>query len=66
MKNGVYQLTQACELPFGIKFNAGQEIEIVTNVVYVGGFPLQPEMQAPILNWLKNNETKLKNVTRNW
>lgn len=66
MKDGVYQLTQSAELPFGIKFNVGQEIEIVNSVVYVGGFPLQPEMQGQILNWLKTNQDKLKNVTRNW
>jgi hypothetical protein len=66
MKDGVYKLTKDSKLPFNIQFNAGQEIEIVLGVVYIGGHLLQPEMQMTIFNWLSQNSDILKNVTKNW
>ena len=45
---------------------AGQEIEIVMNVVYMGGFMLPPEMQPLFLEWIKNNPALFEDDTRNW
>lgn len=62
----VLKLLKETTLQNGVKFNAGQEIEIVTDVVYITGYPLPPNMQATTLNWIKQNPTLFKDVTRNW
>lgn len=38
-----------------LKFPKGTEFEIVANVVYVGGFPIQQELQPILLKWLTEN-----------
>jgi hypothetical protein len=66
MKDGVYHLTKTSKLPFNINFEAGQEIEIVNGVICIAGCLLPPEMQSGVYNWLSQNQTILKNVTKNW
>ena len=66
MKNGVYVLKSDYTFPSGFKFNKGQEIEIVENVVYVNGQLLAIEFQNSILNWMKNNPNLFVNDTRTW
>jgi hypothetical protein len=66
MENKVIQLKKAEKLPNGIEFFQEQEIEIVMDVVYIGGFPLPPNVQATVLNWIAQNPDKFINVTRNW
>ena len=45
---------------------AGQEIEIVMDVVYINGYPVPPAMQGLFYNWVQNNPTLLDNVTKKW
>lgn len=38
-----------------LKFDAGTEFEIVSDVVYMGGFPVPPQMQPIFFKWLLDN-----------
>jgi hypothetical protein len=62
--NKVYRLLKESQLPNGIKFDAGQEIEIVMDVVYIGGFPLPQDVQGTVYNWITSNPTLFKDDTR--
>lgn len=66
MNGKVLKLLKTTTLQNGITFNVGQEIEIVQDVVYVGGYPLPPNVQATVLNWIKSNPSLFKDDTRNW
>lgn len=66
IKNRVYKLKKTVEVARGLTLQAGQEIEIVMNVVYMGGFMLPPEMQLLFLEWIKNNPALFEDDTRNW
>jgi hypothetical protein len=66
IENKVFRLNQSTRLQNGIEFPKGQEIEVVMDVVYIGGFPLPPSVQATTLNWIKENPTLFKDDTRNW
>lgn len=65
MNDGAYVLKKAVELPFGIKFNGGKEIVISNRVVCVDGYPLPPDMQITIMDWLTKNQHLLVK-TRGW
>jgi hypothetical protein len=45
---------------------AGQEIEVVMNVVYVNGYMVSPEHQSLFLSWLTNNPSLFEDDTRTW
>lgn len=66
IQNRVFKLNKETTLQNGVKFPAGQEIEVVMDVVYIGGFPLPPNMQAMVLNWITSNPTLFKDTTKNW
>ena len=66
MENKVLTLLKETTLKNGVKFPAGQEIEIVMDVVYVGGYPLPPNMQALTIHWITQNPTLFKDVTKKW
>jgi len=66
MQAKVLKLLKETTLPNGVKFPVGQEIEIVMDVIYVGGYPLPPNMQATTLNWVNENPKLFKDVTMNW
>jgi hypothetical protein len=66
IQNKVLQLQEETILKNGVKLPAGQEIEIVMNVVYMGGYPLPPNMQPMMLNWINTNPTLFKETTKNW
>jgi hypothetical protein len=66
IQSKVLKLLKETKLQNGVKFDAGQEIEIVMDVVYVGGYPLPPNMQGMTLNWINQNPTLFKDITRNW
>jgi hypothetical protein len=65
MKDGAYVLKKAAELPFGIKFAGGKEIVISNRVICVDGYPLPPDMQSTVMDWLIRNENLLVK-TRAW
>jgi hypothetical protein len=62
----VLKLLKDSTLVNGVKFPAGQEIEVVMNVVYVGGYPLPPGMQGMVLFWINENPNLFEDVTKNW
>lgn len=62
----VLKLLKDSTLINGVKFPAGQEIEVVMNVVYIGGHPLPPSMQGLTLFWINENPNLFEDVTRNW
>ena len=67
MINGkVYKLKQTTEVVKGITLQAGMELEIVMNVVYMGGYPIPPELQQTFFNWITNNPQLFKDDTRTW
>lgn len=66
MKNGVYRLKQDATLPNGGEFKTGQEFEVVGDVVYVGGHPIDFRAQKTILSWMEKNPKLFINDTRNF
>ena len=66
IQNRVFKLNKETKLQNGVTFPKGQELEVVMDVVYVGGYPLPPNMQALVLNWIKTNPTLFTDTTKKW
>ena len=66
IQSRVYRLKKTATLQNGVSFPDNQEIEIVMDVVYIGGYPLPPNMQAMVYNWIVNNPTLFNDTTKNW
>jgi len=66
IQNRVYKLNKETTLQNGVKFSLGQEIEVVMDVVYIGGYPLPPNMQSLVLQWITSNPTLFTDTTKNW
>ena len=66
IQSRVFKLKKETTLKNGVKFPAGQEIEVVMDVVYLGGFPLPKNMQSITLSWIKENPQLFEDITRNW
>ena len=64
--NKVFRLKNAAEVAPGMPLQSGQELEIVTDVVYVNGNMVPPDMQSLFYNWIINNPTLFDDVTKNW
>lgn len=64
--NRVYRLKEAAEVGKGMPLPARQEIEIVTDVVYINGNMVPPEMQSLFYNWITKNPSLFDDVTKNW
>lgn len=62
----VYRLKVATEVAPQMPLQAGQEIEIVTDVVYINGNLVPPSMQNMFYGWIVNNPTLFDDVTKNW
>jgi hypothetical protein len=66
IKNRVYKLKEAAEVATNMPLPAGQELEIVIDVVYVNGNMVPPEMQRLFYNWIVNNPKLFTDITKNW
>lgn len=66
IQNRVYRLKKAAEVGKNMPLPAGKEIEIVTDVVYVDGFMIPPELQSVFYNWVVNNPSLFDDVTKKW
>lgn len=66
MENAVLKLKEDAFLPNSIRFTKGQELEVVENVVYCGGFPLPFSIQPTVLAWIHQNPNLFINDTRRW
>jgi hypothetical protein len=64
--NKVFRLKHAAEVAPGMPLQGGQELEIVTDVVYVNGNMVPPDMQSLFYNWIINNQGLFDDVTKNW
>lgn len=66
IKEKVFKLTKNVEVARNMPLQAGQEIEVVMDVVYINGFPLQPELQSLFLRFVNENQNILEDVTKKW
>lgn len=66
IKNKVYKLKKATEVAKNMPLPAGQEIEIVMDVVYINGNMVPPNMQEMFYNWVTKNPDLFDNVTKIW
>ena len=67
MKDGVYKLRQDSFVEsVGSTLQAGREIEIVNNVVYMEGYPVDRRFQPLMLEWMEKNPNLFLNDTRDW
>jgi len=61
--NKSFRVTQDVTGPMGIEFKKGQEIQIVRNMIYMSGFPLQANYQNAVADWISNNKHLLIDIT---
>jgi hypothetical protein len=66
MNGTVYRLKQDVTVAKGMDLKAGQELEVVMGVVYMGGFPLPFEMQQLFVKFIDNNKNLFVDDTRTW
>jgi len=66
MTNRVLKLKDNAEVGEGMPLQAGQEIEVVQNVIYINGNILAPNFQELFMNWIEKNPTLFYNDTRDW
>jgi hypothetical protein len=66
IKSKVFKLKKDTEVAKDMPLKAGQEIEVVMDVVYVNGNMVPPAMQRLFYNWLVANPTLFTDDTRNW
>jgi len=64
--NRVYKLKADAEVGKDMPLPAGQEIEIVTDVLYINGYMVPPNLQPTFYNWIVNNPDLFDDVTKNW
>jgi len=64
IQNKVYRLKQPFTLMKDMHFKGGEEFHIVTDVVYMQGHMLPPEMQNMFYNWLTKNPKLFIDDTR--
>ena len=62
----VYRLKADAEVGQGMPLKIGQELEIVTDVVYVNGNMVPPDLQLLFYSFIINNPTLVEDVTRQW
>ena len=62
----VFRLKADAEVGKGMPLKKGQELEIVTDVVYVNGNMVPPAMQPLFYGWIVNNPSLFDDVTKNW
>jgi|TARA_R110000782_G_scaffold54693_2_gene115743 hypothetical protein len=66
IQNEVYRLKEAAMVGKDMPLPAGQELEIVTDVVYVNGNMVPPYLQNLFYTWITNNPILFDVVTKNW
>ena len=63
--NKIYRVKQESVIPkLNLTLKQGQELEVVMNVVYMGGFMVQTNLQAAMLEWIKANPSLLIEITK--
>lgn len=64
IQNRVYRLKQPFTLMKDMSFKSGEEFHIVTDVVYMQGYMVPPEMQDMFYNWIVKNPKLFVDDTR--
>jgi len=62
----VLKLKEDASLGNDLNFKKGQEFELVKNMVYMRGVPVQPNMQQFLYNWIMANPKLFVDDTRTW
>lgn len=66
IRNKVVRLKKSAEVAKDMPLQAGQELEIVQDVVYVNGNMVPPAFQELFYNWITGNPDLFDDVTRTW
>jgi hypothetical protein len=66
IKSRVFRLKNDAEVAKDMPLKAGQEVEVVLDVVYVNGNMVPPVYQPIFLKWVNDNPTLFDDVTKNW
>lgn len=66
LQGRVLKLKAEATLGENLTFPKGQEFELVKNMVYMRGMPVQPNMQQFIYSWITNNPKLFVDDTRTW
>lgn len=66
IQNEVYRLKEAAMVAKDMPLPAGQEVEIVMDVVYVNGNMVPPDLQSLFYTWVTKNPTLFDITTKNW
>ena len=66
IQNKVVRLKKSAEVAQDMPLPAGQELEIVLDVVYVNGNMVPPTYQSLFYNWIISNPDLFDNITRKW
>lgn len=66
IKSKVYRLKKTTDVAKNMPLQAGQEIEIVMDVVYVNGNMVPPDMQPLFYEFVTKNPALFDDVTKNW
>ncbi len=66
IQNRVYRLKQNVEIGKDMPLKKGQELEIVTDVVYCNGHMIPPLMQDLFYRFIVNNQNLFQDVTKIW
>jgi hypothetical protein len=53
-------------IPDVLHLKDGEEFHIVADMMYMGGFPLPPGLQKPIIDWVLGNPILFVEDTRNF
>lgn len=61
--NRNFRVKENVDGPMGIQFKKGQEIQIVRNMIYISGFPLQTNYQTAVSTWISSNKNLLIDIT---
>jgi hypothetical protein len=64
LKHGKETMIPGVNDPF--QFQDGQEFHIVADMMYMGGFPLPPGLQKPVMDWVLANPVLFVEDTRNF
>lgn len=66
IQNKVYRTKNAVEVAKDMPLPAGQEVEIVMDVVYVNGHMVPPSVQRIFYDFIVNNPSLFDDITKIW
>lgn len=58
-KNKIFKTKKEYKITKNVTLPVNTEIQVVNDVIYMGGHPVSIELQDILLKWLINNESEL-------